>query len=655
MKILKKIFILLIMIILNIINVKAANDIFNIEEVYIDNKNETINVSNPSYEDNNIESTIEFNKVGDYVEYKIVLINNAEKIYKIKGLEYNNSNEYVDVTYHYKNDEIKGNDRFEIYVTLKYIDEVYSDNLVYNLDDISLKIRVEEIEANNEQIIAINPNTNDDIKQYVIIIFVSIIFLPILIKTKKKVFIIPLLMILGITSYVKADSDVEIIINLKNNVIKIDTNKFSQITNEEIGITKENIGNIYFVRKEDLPNSTDGSFNISKYDEEKVREYFVKNDDIYDIYIVSKDLYSKYESKDISYLLSEYPKLKEIDLSYLDLSNITDMNHMFYGDTNLEKIIWPENLNTSKVTDMSYLFRDCNSLKGVDVSKFDTSKVTSMKSMFYKCNSLTHLDVSNFDTSNVEEMNFMFLGCTSLNELDVSNFDTGKVTTMKSMFNKCSNLTNLDVSNFDTSKVTDMGWMFYNCNSLKELDVSNFDTTQVTNLQYMFNGDTSLEKVDLSSFDTSNVENMSYMFSSCSALKNLNLSNFNTSSVTDMNWMFGNCSSLEQLDISNFNTELVTSMYAMFYNCNSLEHLDISSFNFNSIETVEFMFMSMKKLKTIFVNENILINDGVKSTNMFMNDIYLKGENGTSYNKSNVNSKYAKIDTEDNPGYFTRK
>ena len=84
MKITKKIISVLIIIFMGIINVKATNNDFDIEDIKIEDKNETIKVINPTYKDNNVESTIEFNKVGDYVKYKIILKNNDDKIYKIK-------------------------------------------------------------------------------------------------------------------------------------------------------------------------------------------------------------------------------------------------------------------------------------------------------------------------------------------------------------------------------------------------------------------------------------------------------------------------------------------------------------------------------------------------------------------------------------------
>ena len=116
--------------------------------------------------------------------------------------------------------------------------------------------------------------------------------------------------------------------------------------------------------------------------------------------------------------------------------------------------------DTSKVTDMSGMFKYCSGLTSLDVSSFDTSNVTQMYYMFYDCSGLESLTLSNFDTSNVTNMSYMFWSCSGLTSLDVSSFNTNMVTNMSSMFQNCANLESLDLSNFDTSKVTDMSNMF---------------------------------------------------------------------------------------------------------------------------------------------------------------------------------------------------
>ena len=237
---------------------------------------------------------------------------------------------------------------------------------------------------------------------------------------------------------------------------------------------------------------------------------------------------------------------------------------MFREFKNLVQINFNNNFNTSKVTNMSWMFFNCTSLTSLDLSNFNTSNVTNMSDMFYKCSSLTTLDLSSFNTSNVTNMWQMFASCSSLTSLNLGNFNTSKITDMSDMFNSCSSLTNLDLSHFNTSKVTDMSNMFRNCSSLISLDLSGFNTSKVTDMRYMFCGCSSLTNLDLSGFNTSNVTNMMNMFGGCSSLTNLDLSNLNTSKATNMNNMFSDCSKLTTtINIMNAN---VTNYEYMFYN-----------------------------------------------------------------------------------------
>ena len=287
-----------------------------------------------------------------------------------------------------------------------------------------------------------------------------------------------------------------------------------------------------------------------------------------------------------------------------------------------------EYLNTSEVTDMSYMFTGI-SLESLDVSHFNTAKVTNMSNMFHGSEFLTSLDLGSFNTSNVTDMNSMFTYCLSLTNLDLSNFNTANVTNMNDMFSNCSGLTSLDLSNFNTANVTDMGYMFNDCRSLTSLDLSNFNTSSVTIMNGMFRNCSGLTSLDLSNFNTANVTTMNGMFSNCSGLTSLDLSNFNTANVTDLGYMFYDSRSLTSLDLSNFNTSSVTKMSGMFLECNSLE--------------------------TIYVGDGWSTDAVTQSADMFTDCMSLIGGMGTTYNSSNPRDKtYAHIDGgPSNPGYFT--
>ena len=57
--------------------------------------------------------------------------------------------------------------------------------------------------------------------------------------------------------------------------------------------------------------------------------------------------------------------------------------------SNLTQINFNNNFNTSNVTNMSEMFKDCRSLTSLDLSCFNTANVTDMRSMFLNCSKLT--------------------------------------------------------------------------------------------------------------------------------------------------------------------------------------------------------------------------------------------------------------------------
>ena len=84
-------------------------------------------------------------------------------------------------------------------------------------------------------------------------------------------------------------------------------------------------------------------------------------------------------------------------------------------------------LNTSNITNMDNMFRDCRNLTSINTSNWDTSNAIEMNNVFYECIALTTLDLSSFDTSNVRNMNGIFGRCESLTTLDISNFDVSNI------------------------------------------------------------------------------------------------------------------------------------------------------------------------------------------------------------------------------------
>lgn len=158
----------------------------------------------------------------------------------------------------------------------------------------------------------------------------------------------------------------------------------------------------------------------------------------------------------------------------------------FRGCSSLEEITGLENLNTSKVSDMSFMFSGCSALTALDLSSFDTTQVKDMSSMFFGCRSLKTLNLSSFNVSAVQQMCRMFANCTALTALDLSSFMTTSVSNMSSMFQGCSSLKALDLSSFNGRAVVNMENMFCDCTALTALDLSYFYPKNVGNMAEMF-------------------------------------------------------------------------------------------------------------------------------------------------------------------------
>ena len=393
----------------------------------------------------------------------------------------------------------------------------------------------------------------------------------------------------------------------------------------------------------------------------------------------------------------------------------TTTHHWFWPMRNLESITGLKYLNTSEVTDMSYMFSNCESLTSLDVSTFNTSKVTSMAVMFWGCTNLTSLDVSNFNTSNVTSMHSMFGHSNNLTILDLSGFDTHNVTVMYEMFSDCWQLKTLDLGGFNTSKVTSMRAMFYGCTDLETIYARNdWNTAAVGNSVDMFFNCVSLVGGQGTTYNDSHTDktyaridggpsNPGYFTEwkeayACYTPSNKTLTFYfdklrssRTGTTYDLNrgtnstgwyldgtnqnvtkvvfnssfaaalptttygWFYGMQNLQTIQGIEYLNTSEVTNMIGMFGSCSSLTSLDLSSFNTSKVTNMNVMFADDINLRTIYVGDGWSTEAVTYSSLMFANCISLVGGKGTTWSDYNPTDKtYARIDGgPSNPGYFT--
>ena len=80
------------------------------------------------------------------------------------------------------------------------------------------------------------------------------------------------------------------------------------------------------------------------------------------------------------------------------------------------------------------MFKDCSSLKTIDLSSFNTPSLNVIDHMFFNCSSLESIDLSNFSTSLISNFSNLFSECTKLKYLDISSFNFEKVDNLENLF-----------------------------------------------------------------------------------------------------------------------------------------------------------------------------------------------------------------------------
>ena len=94
-------------------------------------------------------------------------------------------------------------------------------------------------------------------------------------------------------------------------------------------------------------------------------------------------------------LFENTTQLKQINLTDLDMSEITNMDSMFSGCSSLEDIIF-EGVDTRKVKSMNYLFKNCKNLKTIDMSPINSQNVENMSAVFSGRENINSVNISTF-------------------------------------------------------------------------------------------------------------------------------------------------------------------------------------------------------------------------------------------------------------------
>jgi surface protein len=299
---------------------------------------------------------------------------------------------------------------------------------------------------------------------------------------------------------------------------------------------------------------------------------------------------------------------------------------------------------------MACVFKNCASLRSIDLTNWDFTKVIAMGGMFWGCNSLESIEFpdaimfnmtnSNGGSRQLKQQDGTYNGRTystytqnktvrvghgfAFNRNDPDgifknddlivgtkptdyfrefqsedthlSFDRNN---LSHMFDGCYVLRSIDVHNFTTHYVKTMAYMFNDCRTLEYIDLRTFDTDSVLDMTHMFADCWSLEKIDIKTetiesittkFTVPKCTDFSYMFYNCKSMKELVLDCFLTTSGQYYEHMFDGCTAITKIKIDSFNMIQALNISYMFRNCESLKFLDLSQFATRRVNNMGHIF-----------------------------------------------------------------
>ena len=137
-------------------------------------------------------------------------------------------------------------------------------------------------------------------------------------------------------------------------------------------------------------------------------------------------------SEDKFKILDKHNKILRLfdeDISFWDVSNVTNMLEMFYGCENFNQPL--NNWNVCNVINTSCMFYNCKNFNQ-PLNNWDVSNVTNMSFMFYNCKKFNQ-NINKWNVSNVIHMNGMLKGTENFNQ-QLNNWDVSNVIQTDSIF-----------------------------------------------------------------------------------------------------------------------------------------------------------------------------------------------------------------------------
>lgn len=298
-----------------------------------------------------------------------------------------------------------------------------------------------------------------------------------------------------------------------------------------------------------------------------------------------------------------------------------DASKMFVHIYKLNEIEGIEDWNTSKTTDINYMFYNAgleSDSFSIDLSSWDTSNIENMEAAFATIGKAATTwsigDLSGWNTSSVKNFSYTFYqagySATSWTIGTLSGWNTSSATTMTFMFSGAgfsSNSFQLNLTSWNVSNVQDTSFMFnnagYSATTWSVGTLASWSTGNVTSMIKMFaysGYSASSFQLNLAGWNVSKVTDLSYMFYftgyNATTWNIGSLSSWNVSSCLNLEGFFyeaaHSASSFTQ-NLTSWDTSKVEIMKGVFYytakNANTF-NVNISGWNTINVVDMGYMF-----------------------------------------------------------------
>ncbi len=300
-----------------------------------------------------------------------------------------------------------------------------------------------------------------------------------------------------------------------------------------------------------------------------------------------------------------------------------------------------ENLNTSEVTSMEHMFYGCSSLMSLDLSSFSTESVTSMATMFYNCTALKELNLTSFSTAAVTNMASMFAKDATLSRIYVSDsFVTDKVTNGQGMFDECTSLPGFNADSIDVAKACFYPKGYF-CSNVPQMWAA-YDAT-IETLTFHYDTNKAFDETSTYTYDFPTEYSQSQWSKDAHdgiiTVKKVVVDNsFQEARPTSCTSWFAMMEDLIEIEgLENINTSKVASFYGTFYSSSELTSLDLTSWDMSSAKVTEEMFAGCSALKNIYVSESFALPADCNDTEAMFQGC----ENLPSFVEDNDDGTYA--------------